>query len=78
MLRAHAIEHGRDRRVVARRHQAVIRVRDHHRVARPRDCQRVDLFEKLDERCVVAVMMDVEEAKNYKSNEGMCFGKVNN
>ena len=26
----------------------------------------------------VAIMMDVEEAKNYKSNEGMCFGKVNN
>ncbi len=26
----------------------------------------------------IAVMMDVEEAKNYKSNEGMCFGKVNN
>ena len=26
----------------------------------------------------VAIMMDVEETKNYKSNEGMCFGKVNN
>ena len=26
----------------------------------------------------IAVMMDVEEAKNYKSNEEMCFGKINN
>lgn len=25
----------------------------------------------------VAIVMDVEEVKNYKSNEGMCFGKVN-
>ena len=25
----------------------------------------------------VAVMMDANEAENYKSNEGMCFAKVN-